>query len=74
MMSVNRKKYDMLGGIDNLGHSFIEIYYRACFVDLHTSCIKFFGVVSPHLWTLRFPGQRRVGRQGFYCGLYSYKI
>jgi hypothetical protein len=46
MMSVNLKKYDMLDGIDSISHSFIKIHYPACFVDLHTSCIKFLGVLS----------------------------
>jgi hypothetical protein len=71
MMSVNRKKYDMLGGIDSISQWFIKVYYRACFVDLHTPCIKFSGVLSPYLWILSFPGHRRVWRLGFYRGLYS---
>jgi hypothetical protein len=70
-MSVNRKKCEILGGIDSVSHSFIKIYYRACFVHLHVPCIKFLGVLSSHLRILSFP---RAWRLGFYCGLYSYKI
>jgi hypothetical protein len=60
MMSVNRTKYGILGPFDSMSHSFTKIYYRACFVDLHTLCMKFFGVLSPHLRILNFPAYRRV--------------
>lgn len=44
MVSVSFQKYDMLGGTDSINHSFVKIYYRAYFIDLHTSCIKFWDV------------------------------
>jgi hypothetical protein len=53
MTSANRNKYDMLGGADSVGPSFIKMYYRACSVDLHTKCIKFLGVSSRRLQILK---------------------
>jgi hypothetical protein len=49
MTLVNRKKYNMLDSINSISPSFVKISYPAYF-DLHTSYIKFFEVLRPHLF------------------------